>query len=136
MQDDERSRHNQGLIELTLNKNTSMRKRTTLTVLTLALAALTTPLTARAADKETKPKPYPLQTCVVSGEKLGEMGDPYVIEYKGQEIKFCCKGCLKDFNKDPDQYIKKLDAQAKAQGKAKGDKDGMHGSDSHEGHQH
>jgi YHS domain-containing protein len=51
----------------------------------------------------------------VSGDKLGEMGDPYVYEYKGREIKFCCKGCLKDFNKEPEKYIKKIEeAEAKA----------------------
>ncbi len=60
-------------------------------------------------------KPYPLKTCVVSGEKLGEMGDPYVWEYKGREIKFCCQGCVKDFKKDPAKYLKIIeDAEAKA----------------------
>ena len=62
-----------------------------------------------------KLKPYTLKTCVVSGDKLGEMGKPFVYEYKGREIKFCCKGCLKDFNKDPAKYIKKIEeAEAKA----------------------
>jgi YHS domain-containing protein len=73
------------------------------------------PLTGWAADAKPKLKPYPLKSCVVSGEKLGEMGDPFVYEYKGREIKFCCKGCLKDFNKDPQKYLKKIeDAEAKA----------------------
>ena len=74
------------------------------------------PLAGLAADKKNeKLKPYPLKTCLVSGEKLGEMGDPFVYEYQGREIKFCCKGCLKDFNKDPEKYIKKIDeAAAKA----------------------
>src|SRR4051794_39143029 len=66
-------------------------------------------------DKDAKLKPYTLETCVVSGEKLGEMGKPYVHEYKGREIKFCCKSCLKDFNKDSAKYVKKLEeAEAKA----------------------
>jgi YHS domain-containing protein len=77
----------------------------------VALALLTT--SARAAeDKEAKK--YPLETCVVSGEKLGSMGDPYVFKYKGREVKLCCKGCLKDFNKEPAKYVKKLEeAEAK-----------------------
>ncbi len=69
-----------------------------------------------AADaKDAKPttQPYPLTTCVVSGEKLGEMGDPYVWEYQGREIKFCCKGCVKDFKKDPAKYLKKIEAAEK-----------------------
>jgi len=74
-----------------------------------------TPFFGFAAEKSEKLKPYPLATCVVSGEKLGEMGKPYVYEYKGREIKFCCKDCLKDFNKDTAKYIKKLEeAEAKA----------------------
>ena len=66
-----------------------------------------------AHNAQAKLKPYPLTTCVVSGEKLGQMGAPYVFKYKDREIKFCCKGCLKDFNKDPDKYIKILDQAEK-----------------------
>lgn len=80
------------------------------------VALFLVPLSSQAAEKKAaKLKPYPLKTCVVSGEKLGEMGKPFVYEYKGREIKFCCKHCLKDFKKDPAKYIKKIeDAEAKA----------------------
>lgn len=54
------------------------------------------------------PKPYPLKTCLVSGEKLGEMGAPVVYVYEGQEYKFCCKSCLKKFEADPTKYSKEL----------------------------
>ena len=83
-------------------------------VLLVSLSAAA--LTAVAADTKTqKLKPYTLKTCVVSGDKLGEMADPFVYAYKGREIKFCCKGCLKDFNKNPDKYIKMIEAaEAKA----------------------
>jgi YHS domain-containing protein len=73
--------------------------------------------TIRADDTPpAKLKPYILKTCIVSDEKLdGDMGKPFVYEYKGREIKFCCKDCLKDFNKNPDKFIKKLEkAEAKA----------------------
>lgn len=93
---------------------------------TLVLTLLAAPMT-QAADSgdTTKPKikPYPLTTCLVSGEKLGEMGDPYVINHKGQEIKFCCKGCVKDFNKDSDKYLKKL-------------KKDQNKTEDHQGHDH
>ena len=82
----------------------------------VALTLLTAPLVGFAADQKTdsKAKPYPLKTCVVSGEKLGAM-DPYVFVYKGREIKLCCKDCLKDFNKAPAKYVKKIEeAEAKA----------------------
>ena len=51
---------------------------------------------------------YPLKVCVVSGEELGGMGEPYVHEHNGTTVKFCCKPCLKKFNKDPDTYLAKL----------------------------
>ncbi len=58
---------------------------------------------------------YPLQTCVVSGEKLGGMGEAVNYVYKGRLVRFCCKGCVKDFEKDPAKYLKILDeAAAKA----------------------
>ncbi len=81
----------------------------------LTLFFLTGPFVALADDAKTEIKPYPLKTCVVSGEKLGEMGKPYVFTNGNREIKFCCKSCLKDFNKEPAKYIKKLEeAEAKA----------------------
>lgn len=80
-----------------------------------ALAAGT--CSGRAADGETAPagtKPYPLTTCVVSGEKLGTMGKPFVHQFEGREVQFCCKACLKEFNKDAQKFLKKLDAASKS----------------------
>jgi YHS domain-containing protein len=81
----------------------------------LTLAFVAAPLSAVAADaKAAKPKPYPLDTCVVSGEKLGgDMGDPYVFAYEGREIKLCCKSCKKDFDKEPAKFVAKVDDAAK-----------------------
>ena len=59
-------------------------------------------------------KPYPLKTCLVSGEKLDGMGTPYTFTNGNREIKLCCKGCLKDFQKTPAKYIKKLETAEKA----------------------
>ena len=74
-----------------------------------------------------KVKPYPLNTCLVSGEKLdGDMGKPYVFTYKGQEFKLCCPACKKDFDKDPARYAKKL-AKTERQAKAAAVKSG-HGA--------
>jgi len=94
----------------------------TLTILALTGAFLAAPLAGFAAEKA---KPYPLDTCLVSGEKLsGDHGmKPYTFVHHGQEIKLCCKDCLKDFNKEPEKYLKKL---------SKGKKD----QQGHEGHNH
>ena len=53
-------------------------------------------------------KPYLLDTCLVSGEKLGTMGKPLEIVHEGQQIKFCCKSCLPKFEKDPAKYLNQL----------------------------
>ncbi|WP_193212627.1 hypothetical protein [Luteolibacter marinus] len=50
--------------------------------------------------------------CPVSGEELGSMGDPYVYVYEGREIKMCCEHCVPKFEKDPQKYLSKLDAEA------------------------
>jgi hypothetical protein len=66
---------------------------------------------SKAKEEPAKPKvkPYTLDTCIVSGDKLGEMGKPVVFNYKDQEIKLCCKACRKDFDKDPTKFLKKLE---------------------------
>ncbi len=111
-----------------------MKTIKTFAAITLALAAIGSPLAGLAADQKTeaKPKPYPLKTCVVSGEKLGEMGDPYVFVYQGREIKFCCKGCLKDFNKEPAKYIQKIEEAEKVASAAQSTAP----AHAHDGHQH
>jgi hypothetical protein len=106
--------------------NMKMPKK--LTAITLAIAVLSGPASLLAADAkvdaktdpkaDAKAKPYTLETCVVSGDKLGGMGDAYVFVYQGREIKLCCKSCVKDFNADPAKYLKKIDeAEAKAKDK-------------------
>ena len=79
--------------------------------------------TSPSAAAEDAQQPYPLDTCVVSGEKLGEMGDPYVFTHEGREVRLCCKQCLKKFNQDPEKYLKKLE-----------NKGGAPAKDDHEGH--
>lgn len=66
---------------------------------------------------------YPLETCVVSGEKLGEMGKPidYVYKEAGKPdrlVRFCCKMCIGKFQKDPAKYLKLIDEAAAQKKKA------------------
>ncbi len=44
-------------------------------------------------------------TCPVSGEKLGEMGEPHQISFQGRAVKFCCPACEKEFRKNPGKYL-------------------------------
>ncbi len=70
--------------------------------------------TTTIADTDTNGIPDLLKTCPVSGDKLGsDMGPPYVFVYKGQQVKLCCSGCKKDFDKNPDKYLKLIRAADK-----------------------
>lgn len=53
--------------------------------------------------------PYPLDTCVVAGGKLGSMGKPVTLVHEGREVKFCCAACEPKFKADPDKYLQKID---------------------------
>lgn len=81
-------------------------------LLLLPLLLLAATLAVRADDaKPAKPAPKPdlLKTCPVSGENLGgDMGAPLVFTYQDQEVKLCCKGCKKDFDKTPEKFLKKI----------------------------
>lgn len=86
-----------------------MKKTYILAALTL-LASITLSIAAEKGEKKSqeKAKAYPLKTCAVSDEKLGDMGEPYAFVHEGQEIKLCCKSCMKDFKKDSAKIMKKI----------------------------
>ena len=77
-----------------------MRKLVAALALALALPA--------CASTPAGVKPYPLDTCLVTGTKLGSMGDPLVKVYGDQEIRFCCDPCLDAFERDPAKFLKML----------------------------
>ena len=52
---------------------------------------------------------YPLDTCLVTNNDLGFRGDPVSFIYQDQEVKFCCKPCIKKFKVKPEKYLTKLD---------------------------
>ncbi len=64
---------------------------------------------ASSSASPAAPVPYPLETCLVSGEELGSMGDPVVLVHEGREIKFCCDRCEPKFREDPEKYLSQLD---------------------------
>ncbi len=87
-----------------------MKLLKTLSTLGLALTLLAGGAYAadKPAAKKAKAKPYTLKTCIVTDEKLGGMGDAFVFEHEGQEVKLCCKGCKEDFDKDAKKFMKKI----------------------------
>ena len=84
---------------------------------------------------ENSPGDDPLTTCIVSGEPLDVMGDPYIIQYEGREVRFCCKDCEKSFKKEPLKYLALLDKAASGQPLPEHDTQ-EHKDHDHSGHEH
>jgi YHS domain-containing protein len=74
-----------------------------------ATKATATKVTAKTA----KAAPVKFTACMVTGEKLGSMGEPIKVKYKDQEYPLCCEGCRATFNKNPEKYIKEAMAKMK-----------------------
>ncbi|MEZ6190726.1 MAG: hypothetical protein R3C45_05480 [Phycisphaerales bacterium] len=72
---------------------------------------------------------YPIDYCIVSGEKLGEMGDPVQVTVEGRTVMLCCEMCKEDLMKDPSTYLAKLDAAA--EGASKPESGSGHGDHQH-----
>jgi YHS domain-containing protein len=86
--------------------------KTILLSVLLAAALLSTASTALADSAI--PKSYPLKTCPVSDDKLGEHGKAVKVTYQGTDVYLCCRDCKKDFDKNPAKYVKIVkDAAAK-----------------------
>lgn len=89
----------------------------------VALAGVAmTPAPRSAADYSGDP--YPLDTCPVSGEKLGKDAVTVVLEgmkdtkLNGTQVRFCCPKCEASFKADPAKYTGKMnEAIIKAAGK-------------------
>ena len=60
--------------------------------------------------------------CPISGDKI-KPGKEYKVEYKGKVYNFCCSMCEKDFKKDPEAAIQKLESISKE--KDEGKEEGM-----------
>jgi YHS domain-containing protein len=60
----------------------------------------TQPTTQQAAAKPVN------KYCAVDQDN--EVDPTVTITYKGMVIGFCCKDCIKDFEKDPEKYLKTM----------------------------
>lgn len=58
---------------------------------------------------------YPLDHCVVTGDKLDAMGGAVTLVHEGRHIQFCCDTCVVEFKDDPAQWLKKIDDEIVAQ---------------------
>lgn len=62
---------------------------------------------------------YPLTECVISGEKLGGMGEPVKLVLDGTLVELCCKHCTAKAKAKPAELAAKVVAAAHAQQAAK-----------------
>ena len=74
----------------------------------LALIALASGGVVRANDNDSRSKGYPLKVCVVSGQKLGKKEKSYQFAYEGQAVRLCCQMCLPEFQRQPSEYLAKV----------------------------
>ncbi|MFM8654540.1 MAG: hypothetical protein ACKODZ_07420 [Verrucomicrobiota bacterium] len=75
-----------------------------------ALQALIAKTPEEKAKAQSLAASYPLKTCFVSGDNLD---DPVDTLYGERLLRFCCKGCVRSFNKNPSKFLPKLDALEK-----------------------
>jgi YHS domain-containing protein len=66
-----------------------------------------------AAAKQAPPKVFTSPqkvgtkaTCPVTDEQFTIAKDTVHVEYKGKHVYFCCPGCKKTFDKDPEKFTK------------------------------
>jgi len=76
-----------------------------------ALQALIAKTPEEKAKAQSLAASYPLKVCFVSGDRLD---DPVDALYGDRLLRFCCKGCVRSFNKNPSKYLPKLDALEKS----------------------
>ena len=60
------------------------------------------------AAVESGPTPYPLTTCLVTGEPLDSKNDARTLIHDGREVKVCCAACQMSFKMKPGSYMSKL----------------------------
>ena len=90
-------------------------------------------------------KDYPLAFCMITREKLDSMGGSIDRVFNNRLVRFCCKGCVPKFKKDPAKYLAMLDAvrgkkhddqDKKSDDDHRGDRRSKHDQDGHSGHNH
>jgi YHS domain-containing protein len=75
-------------------------------IVILLVAGLLFSGAAIAADAPGKGKPQTI--CPVLA---GNIDKSVFTDYQGKRIYFCCSGCIDDFKKEPDKYMKQMEEQ-------------------------
>lgn len=73
--------------------------------------------------------------CPISGEKI-KAGEEVKHEYNGKIYNFCCKMCVKDFQKNPEKFSKAAEEEAKTGAASTTDATKTESTEDHQGHTH
>jgi YHS domain-containing protein len=87
------------------NNNEELKRTMRKIVSAVFVLTLLTAATALAAAPEGEKKNTTNKMCPVSG---GSVVEKYRTEYKGQFVYLCCEGCVKEFDKTPEQFVAKM----------------------------
>ena len=70
-----------------------------------------TPAESELASEQIKEQRenYPTDMCVVSGDKLGSMGEPVERVVLGRLVKLCCNACIDSLEKNPVRFVEMID---------------------------
>jgi hypothetical protein len=60
---------------------------------------------------------YPLDTCPISGKKLGSMGEPVKLVLDNHLVQLCCKGCTAKAKAKKDEIVRSIQTAAYAKQK-------------------
>ena len=74
----------------------------------LKILAFSLVILALAAGPVLAAEPRPQTVCPVLG---GNIDKKVYVDDQGKRIFFCCPGCPADSKKDPEKYLKKMEAQ-------------------------
>jgi hypothetical protein len=86
------------------------------------------------AKEAEQAKITPQTTCPVMGGKINKN---LYVEHDGKRVYVCCKGCIGAVQKEPEKYIKKLEAAGVALDPAAEEKKEAGGANAeHKGHPH
>ena len=112
----------------------------------LAVMGLVLAGSARAAEMKQAAKPAvprasePVKVdnkiCPISGHKVGEMGKAKTVEYKGKVYNLCCSMCEKDFLKDPEAAIKKIEEGMESEAEGSAEDAAEDAAEGHHEHDH
>lgn len=67
------------------------------------------PPAAQSAKGDWAGDPWPLDTCIVAGEKLGPLSEQVIFVHEGREVRTCCDQCLAKFKAEPEKFLKAAD---------------------------